>query len=108
MAAILSRPECVNNLLWFIVAIWYMKLQIWINTGSDSGLFPICHQAITWTNDDIFHWTFCKILKENLNRNILFFLRNTFQNVACKLVAISFRPQCVNKLLQLLIQGEKS
>ena len=38
----------------------------WANIGLGNGLVPIWHQAITWTNDDTYHWYIYTSLGLNL------------------------------------------
>ena len=65
--------------------------------GSDNGLSPGRRQAIIWTNDGILligpmGINFSEILIEI---HTFFIQGNAFENDVCKMVSISFRPQCV-------------
>ena len=68
--------------------------------GSDNGLSPGRHQGIIWTNAEIllieqlrnkFQWNFDQ-------NSYIFSLKNAFENVARKMVAILSRRQCVKSL----------
>ena len=66
--------------------------------GSDNGLSPERPQAIIWTNAGILligplGTNFSEILIEI---QTFFTEENTFENVVCKMLFISSRPQCVN------------
>ena len=59
-------------------------------------IFPLMKSFVVW-----FHWSLSIIyvhsdIRCNLNRNTVIFMKKyTFENVACKLVAIVFQPKCV-------------
>ena len=67
----------------------------WVSIGSDNGLSPVRHRAITWTNADII--LIGSLLKWNFNRNTkLFIHENAFEDVICKMVAILSRGDELN------------
>ena len=70
--------------------------------GSDNGLSPGRHQAITWTKAvSLLIWplgtNFSEILIEIQN---IFVQENAFENVVCEMSAILSQPQCVYTLLE--------
>ena len=68
--------------------------------GSDNGFSPERHQDIIWTNDVILLigplGTKCSEILIEIQT--IFIDENTFENVACEMLFISSRPQCVNIL----------
>ena len=73
--------------------IYFGKLII---LGSDNGLLPGRHQAITWTNAGIHG----NKLQWNFNWNSYIFIQeNAFENVVCEMAPNLSRPQCDNSLL---------
>ena len=70
-----------------------------IITGSDNGLSPGQRQAIIWTNAEILligplGTNFSEIVIEIRTFS---FSKNALANVACEMVSILLRPQCVNE-----------
>ena len=68
----------------------------WVSIGSGNGLSPVWHQAINWTNADLFSngptgTNLCEIQIKIQN----YLHENTFENV-CKTAAILFRGRWVN------------
>ena len=62
------------------------------------------HQAIIWTNAGILSiWPLGTNFSEIFYRNSNIFVEeNTFENVACEMVSILSRLQCVNKVAAIL------
>ena len=94
MAAILSRPQCVNSLR---PTIWQ---QIRINIGSgNEWLVAWWHQAITWTNVDSSSVKSCGIHRRAI---LLQMLKIWITGICCKIIpnckiiALSLREQWVN------------
>ena len=61
--------------------------HIYVSVGSDNGLSPVRHQAITWSNAGLLS---IGPLGTNFSENRIeiqnFFIReNTFENVVCKI-----------------------
>ena len=69
--------------------------------NSDNELLPGRRQAIIWTNVGIFLFlTLRNNLQWDVNRNSYIFIQgNPFENVACEMAAILFRPQCLNRVM---------
>ena len=81
---------------------WGQALHICISklmsTGSDNGLSPWWHQAITWANAVILlivplGTKFSEILVEIVAFS---FKKNAFESVVCKMAAMLSQPQSVN------------
>ena len=69
--------------------------------GSDNGLSVTWMAPSHYLNQgwNIVNWTLGNKLKCSLKRNSKFFIEeNTFENVVCEMLSISFRPQCVYSL----------
>ena len=67
-----------------------MTSDILVDTDSGNGLWPVGHQAITWTNADIVTFGTSEInfpLKKIQSECVFFFQDNEFENV-CKMAAI--------------------
>ena len=58
----------------------YLRHLLLVNIGLENNLLPVWCQFITWTNADF------------LNDD------NSFEKFICKMAAILFRPQCVNRV----------
>ena len=90
--------ECKSGLTHWgrVTHICVGKLTI---IGSNNGLLPERRQAIIWTNAGILLIG----LQWNINRNSNIFIEeNTFENVVCEMLFISYRPQCVNPITDAL------
>ena len=101
------------NLSWIVPFSWccaintlrpsdaYIFVGNLATIGSDNGLSPGRHQAITWTNAGILligpSWTNLRNkLQWNFNRNSNIFIQaDALQNVVCEMGSILSRPQCV-------------
>ena len=60
--------------------------------GSDNGLLPVRHQAVTWTNASLLSiWLVRTICSE-----IIFIQENAYENVVCRNGGHFFQGRCVN------------
>ena len=81
-------------------AEWRMYASVnGISIGLGKDFSPVRHQAIAWTNTDLFsietQRSDYKNRKFNQNTTI-FYQDDAFENVVCNIVALLFRFQCAN------------
>ena len=76
------------NALWPCDTIWWNR---WVNIGSGNGYMPWCHQAITWTNVDLY-----KILMRpsGINPRVMFSLiiNIAIPKLCLKLIHLKSQP----------------
>ena len=64
----------------------------WVNIGSDNGLSPGRHQAVTWTDADLLLFgPLWRNLSEILINTKLFIHENAFEDIVCKMAVILSR-----------------
>ena len=81
----------------------FSKLAI---IGLDNGLSPVQYQAIFWPNADLLTiWPTKEQSWIKIKMHVIFIEENEFENVACKMVAILFRPQWVNPTCAEFLRG---
>ena len=69
--------------------IWVSRLTI---TGSDNGLLPGRHQAIIWTNAEIF---LIGPFRTNFSENLIEILTFSFTKMRLKVSSAKWRPFCL-------------
>ena len=96
MSDILSRPQCVKHLCWILFCLSLIFKWRFVTVHSCNGLMPIQHQAMTWTNTDLFlngpltysEWTLSNQLKRKCYSNI-------FSEENLKIFSAKYQPFCL-------------
>ena len=97
VAAILSRPQCVN-IWWYLDALthWGRVTHICVGKlsiiGSDNGLSPGRRQAIIWTNDGIL---LIGPLGTNFNEIVIGIQTFSVKKMHLKMSSGKWRPLCL-------------
>ena len=75
-------------MLWKCYDVLLLSLNIYSTNYND--LSNQCWLIVNWTPGNKFQWKFYQ-------NTMVFFQQNAFENVVCIMMAILFRPQCVNR-----------
>ena len=104
---------CINNLgardlrrhlAHYDATVVYNALIGSLTDGGPTGLSPVRHRAITWTNVDL-SWiepSEINVIEIWIRVTNTFFKENVIENVVYKMSYGHFRPHCVNMILELV------